>query len=659
MIHRKLRRAASASGLALIVSGALGTAALANAELLELQNNPNYMVMPSVNYSGWNYSELDLINVDNVSDLTVAWTMQLAVSDEHQAPPLVIGDTMYLITAKPNHVYALDLNEQGAIKWEFRPTWEEGELDRAIEVGCCGMQTRGIYYAEGKILFQTLSGRIYALDAETGAVIWENSKGADQIFGQTLVGNGIVIDDLYIVGMAGGEFGVRGNVAAYDINDGRLRWRMYNMGPNNEVGITGRFQPFYADDQIENPALASWYGDSWKTGGGTAWGYFTYDPDLNLFYYSTGNCGPWNPDYRREWGVVDLDEDGGLISYRNNYCASILARDATTGELIWAYNLTPQDGWDLDEPGINPIVELEIDGEMRKTVVKAARNGFFYVWDAATGELLTDPWMHTYTDFATGVSRETGRIHYDIDKIMFTHVEDRRRYTDAGALTEQDLAILEEERELYGDDVEIPVGTEVEWCPGIFARNWENDAWSPKTGLLYTPTRTDCRTMRVVEGEYVVPLTAEGYRLRAYHGEPYFRDIHGNETTHRNELQANDPITGETVWRIEWEEAVQRPILATGGDLLFQGGADKGVMRAINATNGDIVWEFRTGSNFGASPVTFIGPDGEQYLAVVASGRPGDTQVQADADPDAAARYRRQGSTLYVFGLHRSLTAAN
>ncbi len=125
-------------------------------------------------------------------------------------------------------------------------------------------------------------------------------------------------EDLYIIGNAGGEYGVRGKVQAFNINTGQTQWVMYNMGPNNEVGIGPRFEPFYADDQVANPALDSWWGDSWRRGGGTVWGYFTYDPDASTFYYSTGNCGPWNPDYRREWGVVDLDENGGLNSYLNN-----------------------------------------------------------------------------------------------------------------------------------------------------------------------------------------------------------------------------------------------------------------------------------------------------------------------------------------------------
>jgi glucose dehydrogenase len=201
----------------------------------------------------------------------------------------------------------------------------------------------------------------------------------------------LVVHDKVIIGVMGGERGVRGHITAYNINNGSMRWRYYSMGPNNEVGIGPRFKPFYRDDKMPNPALDSWYGDSWKRGGGSIWGWLTFDPDLNLFYYGTSNCGPWNPDYRRKFGEVDLDAQGGLATYRNNYCSSILARDADSGELIWAYNVTPQDGWDLDEPSAGLMVDLQINGRLRKTLVHPARNGFFYVFDRATGEMVQRP----------------------------------------------------------------------------------------------------------------------------------------------------------------------------------------------------------------------------------------------------------------------------
>ena len=581
------------------------------------ESDPSQWVMPNANYAGWNYSPLDQISVDNVETLAMAWTMQLGIQDSHEASPLVIGDTMYIVTPKPNYVYALDLMRQGVIKWEFRP--EIPDLETAVRSACCGAQTRGLTYADGRIFFATLDGQVFALDAETGDVIWR-AENADITIGETVSTPPLVVNDKVIVGVAGGERGVRGHVTAYTIDTGSFRWRYYSMGPNNEVGVGPRFDPFYPDDRLANPALDSWFGDSWRRGGGSVWGWFTFDPELNLFYYGTSNCSPWNPDYRREWGVVELDEDGGLTGFRNNYCSSILARDADSGELIWAYNVTPQDQWDLDEPSAMVLVDLEIDGRLRQALVHPGRNGFFYVFDRATGEMILEPWMFVYNDLIQGVNMETGRPQYDIGKIMFTDLEDRQNYVP--------------------DADNVAVG----WCPGIAARNWQNDAYSPRTGLVYTPTSNTCGIQRVVEGEYV---PGDSYTLRERGGQA--PSPPGEETV--GELQANDPVTGETVWRVQWTSENNAPVMATGGDLVFQGGPNEGVVRAFDARSGEILWTFRTGSNFRNSPITYIGPDGRQYVATIGSQRTGTEQITPGTEPDAGARFRRAGSALYVFAL--------
>ena len=581
------------------------------------ESDPSQWVMPNANYAGWNYSALDQINGDNIQTLEMAWTMQLGIQDSHEASPLVIGDTMYIVTPKPNYVYALDLARQGVIKWEFRP--EIPDLETAVRSACCGAQTRGLTYADGRIFFATLDGQVFALDAETGDVIWR-AENADITIGETVSTAPLVVNDKVIVGVAGGEFGVRGHVTAYGIDTGLLRWRYHSMGPNNEVGVGPRFDPFYPDDRLANPALDSWFGDSWRRGGGSVWGWFTFDPELNLFYYGTSNCSPWNPDYRREWGVVELDEDGGLTGFRNNYCSSILARDADSGELIWAYNVTPQDQWDLDEPSAMVLVDLEIDGRLRQALVHPGRNGFFYVFDRATGEMILEPWMFVYNDLIQGVNMETGRPQYDIGKMMFTDLEDRQNYVP--------------------DADNVAVG----WCPGIAARNWQNDAYSPRTGLVYTSTSNTCGIIRMVEGEYV---PGDRYALRERGGQA--PSPPGEETV--GELQANDPVTGETVWRVQWTSENNAPVMATGGDLVFQGGPNEGVVRAFDARSGEIAWTFRTGSDFRNSPITYIGPDGRQYVAIIGSTRGGNEQVTADTEPDDGARFWRAGSALYVFAL--------
>ena len=288
--------------LVLTVFAGLGISGvtLAHKGLITLQNDPKQWVMPNGNYAGWNYSALDQINLTNVQNLTMAWSFQLGILDTHEASPLVIGNTMYIVTPKPNYVYALDLTRDGVIKWEFRP--ELPQMDAAIKAACCGAQTRGLAYADGKIFYSTLDGQVFALNANDGKVVWRADNG-NLALAETVSATPL-----------------RRRRQSHHRCDGRRKRRPRDTsrpttsttaacagastapGPNNEVGIGPRFKPFYKDDKVPNPALDSWYGDSWKRGGGSIWGWFTYDPELNLFYYGTGNCGPWNPDYRRKFG---------------------------------------------------------------------------------------------------------------------------------------------------------------------------------------------------------------------------------------------------------------------------------------------------------------------------------------------------------------------
>ena len=621
----------SASLMAMTV--AMAGAASANDDVLAKSKDPANVLMPNITYNGHNYSALDQITLANVKNLQVAWTLQIGILDSHEASPLVIGDTMYIASPKPNYVYALDLGKQGTIKWEFRPTMD---VALATAQTCCGAQTRGLYYAEGKIFYATLDGQLIALDAKSGEQLWR-SVGTDIARGEGMAGNALVVGDLFIGGNEGGERGARGKVHAYNINTGRNQWTMYNMGPNNEVGIGTRFNKNYFGHSQANPALDSWFGDSWKRGGGTSWGYFTWDPELNLVYYSTGNCGPWNADYRREFGKIDLDAKGALMTYQSNFCASQMARDGKTGELVWAYNITPQDMWDLDEPLNTPLVDVTVNGQPRKAAMKVARNGYVHLWDRANGKLINEPWNYVFVDFTKGYDWERGTPLYDIEKIAFTNVEDRRKYTQVdprGANKPSDYT-----------------GTEILWCPGIDGRNWQNDAYSVRTGFNYVSTNNSCAGSVNFAGEY---KPGESYTLRraAGGGNPPSLGLDGKPTTINGALKAIDPVNRKIAWERDWgTQGNQLPVMATASDLLFMGGNDKGVMRALNARTGEIAWEFRTGSRFNQSPITYLGPDKKQYVAIIASSAATNTAVAANAAADAADRYRRSGTTLYVWKL--------
>lgn len=591
-------------GIALVLWLGLPAGLLSATHPLRAQNRPGDWAVANHNYAAWNYSPLDQINTQNVQNLRVAWTFATGVTDSHEAQPLVIGNTMYIVTPKPNRVFALDLTQQGLIKWEFRP--EFNDLERTISRACCGAQTRGLAYSDGKIFFNTLDGQLFALIADNGQVLWRTQVGNLDI-SETMTAAPLVVKGNVIVGVAGGERGVRGWVAAYDIATGERKWRRYSMGPNEDVGIGPRFRPFYASDRIENPALDTWYSDSWKRGGGTVWGWWAYDPELNLFYHGTGNCGPWNPDYRRAPSDLAGLEGAQIEKYANKYCSSLMARDADTGELIWVSQLTPQDQWDLDEPGQIILIDLEIEGQMRRALVKAARNGFFYVFDRATGELLREPVMHTKINWATGFDLRAGRPLVNPEKIMRTDIVNHV-------------------------------------CPIIHTADWENHAYSPRTGLVYFASSNLCQDMTMIEGQYV---PGESYSLVRYRGE----GVPGLEGPHRGELQAWNPATGKKVWGITSTSVENRkPVMATAGDLVFQG-TDEGAFRAIDGRTGKVLWTFRTGTDFRNAPISYLGPDGKQYVAVISSRAPSDPAVAADAPPDAASRLRRSGTILYVFSL--------
>ncbi len=568
----------------------------ANDELTTLQNDPGQFVMPNANYSVTNFSPLDRINANNVQNLEVKWTFQPGVLDSTEAQPLVIGNTMYIMTPKPNAVIALDLEREGVIKWAFQP---EMDAERAGALACCGAQSRGLAYADGNLFFATLDGQLYSVSAADGSVNWQ-VQAADLDIGETTPGNPLVVNDHVIIGNEGGERGVRGWIAAFDMETGEQQWKYYNTGPDEEMGITDRFQPFYGDDQVDSPGTATWYDESWQTGGGTSWGWFSFDPELDMLYYGTSNCSPWNADYRRDPATAP-----GIDTYQNKYCASLIARDGTSGEMVWAYSHTPQDQWDFDEPGQNILADLELNGEERAVIIKPARNGFFYVFDRATGEILNQPFKYTSVNWADGIDLETGRP-------------------------------------AVRDDAWIYTGAGFDVCPFIAGNNVMNDSYSPETGLVYFSAENRCNTLTGIEGEYA---PGENYILMD------FGKSHAGPGGYLGELQAWDPVTGEKAWGIKTEGSTnEQAVFSTGGNLVFVG-SRLGEFRALNATTGEELWSFRTGSDFRGSPMTYIGPDGRQYVAVIASRGPSTAEVGPDTPADDANRYRRPGSTLYVFGL--------
>ncbi|WP_460331215.1 PQQ-dependent dehydrogenase, methanol/ethanol family [Thermus oshimai] len=577
---------------------ALAGGALANPELLFLQQDPAQWAFTSRTYNGWRYSPLNQIHTGNVRNLRVAWTFALGIQEDGvEGEPLVVGNLMFVVAPWPHQVYALDLRD-GSIRWIYEPKLN----DAAKAVTCCGLMQRGWAYADGKLIFNTVDGQTIALDAQTGKEVWKTQVG-DIGKQEVMTAPPLVAGNNVIVGMAGGEFGNRGWVTALDLKTGQIRWRAYSTGPNEEMLIGPRFKPFYDQDKVPNPGVSTWFGDSWQRGTGTTWGYMTYDPELNLFYYGTSNGGPWNPKYR-----VD-PSDPDPTKWTNKYVASVLARDATTGELIWAYQFTPQEQWDYDEVGPFLLVDLRIGGQVRKALLYAARNGFFFVLDRTTGEVLSAT-PYTLVNWASGYDLRTGFPIFDRAKM---HIYTR--------------------------------GLIQGICPAwIGGKNYEPPAYSPRTGLVYFTTANLCMDQEALDVEYKPGERYVGMRQVAKLSPT------GN---HRAEFVAWDPVNQRRIFTIKEPSFVRSGVLATAGDLVFYHTLD-GWFKAVHARTGEVLWQFRTGSGSYANPITYLGPDGKQYMAVLVGSKAAVANVpidQEDVRYGFVGKYQRRGNYLFVFSL--------
>ncbi|MCU1287093.1 MAG: mxaF [Acidobacteriales bacterium] len=556
-------------------------------------------IRPAKDLASTRYSSLDQINTGNAKTLKLAWTFSTGLVRGHEAAPLVVNNTMYLVTPWPNLLYALDLTKPGApVKWTFDPQ----PAPESQGVACCDVVNRGAAYAAGKIFYNTLDDYTVAVDANTGKLVWKMRLG-DIHKGETMTMAPLVVKDKVIVGNSGGEFGVRGWVTALDVNSGKIVWRAYSTGPDSDVLIGPNFKPFYAQDRGKDLGVSSWPPDAWKIGGGTMWGWMSYDPDLNLLYHGTANPGPWNPDVRPG---------------DNKWTAGIFARNPDTGEARWYYQYNPHDLYDYDGINENVLLDLPINGQTRKVLINAERNGHMYVIDRTSGEVLSaNP--YGYVNTATGVDLKTG-------------------ITQA----------VEEKKPRFGAVVR-------EICPAApGAKDWQPMAFSPRTGLLYVPHNNLCMDMEGVDANYIAgtPYVAANVRMYAGPGG------------HAGEFTAWDPVAGKEVWKIKDRFPVWSGALATAGDVVFFGTLD-GWFKAVDAHNGSELWQFKCGSGIIGQPISYRGPDGKQYIAIFSGvgGWAGAIVAgRLDArDPTAALgfanamkdlpQYTTKGGTLYVFTL--------
>ena len=316
-------------GAALLAVSVSLSIAHANDEVMKLSEDPANWAMPTGDYANTRYSKLDEINADNAGELSPVWTFSTGVLRGHEGGPLVVGDgNMYIHSPFPNRVYSLDLSEDGRINWMYEPKQDPS----VIPVMCCDTVNRGLSYGDGKIFLYQADATLVALDKESGEVVWSVSNG-DPSIGETGTSAPMVYGDKVYVGISGGEFGVQGHLTAYNISDGSLAWRGYSTGPDDQTLMDPEKTTHLGEPVGVDSGTATWEGDQWKIGGGTTWGWYSFDPELNLVYYGTGNPSTWNP--------VQRPGD-------NRWSMTIFARDADTGMAKWVYQMTPHDEWDYD-----------------------------------------------------------------------------------------------------------------------------------------------------------------------------------------------------------------------------------------------------------------------------------------------------------------------
>src|SRR3954471_23988349 len=348
-------------------------------------------LMAAKDYANTRFSGLSEITPANVSNLKLAWSFSTGVLRGQEAAPIVVNNTMYVITPYPNIVYALDLTKPGApLKWKFNPK----PAAAAQGVACCDTVNRGVVYSNGRIIFNTLDDHTIAVDANTGSPLWNTTLG-DINRGETLTMSPLVAKGKVLVGNSGGEFGIRGWVTALNESDGSIAWRAYSTGPDKDVLIGPNFKPFYDDHKGQDLGVHTWPGDAWKVGGGNVWGWISYDPELDLIYYGTANPGPWNPEARPG---------------DNKWTSTIFARRPSDGRAVWFYQWNPHDVFDHDGINENVLFDMTIADNPRQVLAHADRNGYLYILDRTTGQVLSATPFGVISS-STGVDLKTGQLH--------------------------------------------------------------------------------------------------------------------------------------------------------------------------------------------------------------------------------------------------------
>ena len=553
MVDRPWFYRALATAWLLAVPGVVG----ANADLEKLTADPKNHAMQANDMYNQRYSKLTRINAQNVGKMQVAWMFSTGVLRGHEGSPLVVNGTMYVHTPFPNKVFAIDLDTQ-KIKWRYEPKQDAAVIPQM----CCDTVYRGLAYAENKIFLQQADSTLVALDAGTGKVVW-SVKNGDPKVGAVNTNAPHVFKDKVITGISGGEWGVRGFLAAYDINTGKQVWKAYSTGPDQEMLIDPDKTMTWTDGTLrpvgKDSSLKTWKEDQWKIGGGTTWGWYSYDKALNLLYYGTGNPSTWNPAQRPG---------------DNKWSMTIFARDVDTGVAKWAYQMTPFDEWDFD--GVNEMIlaDINVKGKPTKALVHFDRNGFGYTLDRTNGALLVAEKYDPAVNWATNVDMKTGRPQ---------------------VVAQYSTAKNGPDKNTKGV------------CPAALGSKDEQPAaFNPKNNRFYVPTNHVCMDYEPFKVDYVAGQPYVGATLSMYPAP-------GGK--HMGNLVAWDAGTGKIVQSKPEKFSVWSGVLVTAGGIACYGTLE-GYLKCVDANNiNKELFKFKTPSGIIGDVFTYE-HKGKQYIGV-------------------------------------------
>ncbi len=534
---------------ALLLPGSGGHGAtLGDAELRAADRDTSNWLMYGRTYDDHRFSPLNEINEQTIGKLGLAWSHEFGTTRGLEATPLVEDGVIYT-SGNWSLVYAIDA-KTGNVRWSYDP---KVQRSRAYFI-CCDVVNRGVALFHGKIYVGTLDGRLIAIDEHTGTPVWDVST-IDSAMPYAITGAPRIAGGKVIIGNAGAEYGVRGYISAYDTETGKMAWRFYTVPGDPSKGF---------ESEAMEAAAKTWSGEWWKVGGGgTVWEGIVYDPALDLLYFGTGNPTAW---YRTLRGG-----NGNSL-----YTASIIAVHASNGELAWYFQTTPDDNWDFDSTQPLMQADLTINGRVRKVLMQANKNGFFYVLDRATGEFISGKPFVSGITWASGLDPKTGRP------------------IEVPSIAEKPAIISP-----------APDG----------AHNWNPMAFSPSTGLVYLPAKVGTEALHVPDTKWTFnPDERNTGGEHSYEG-PLKAKLDAMPPP-AGELLAWNPVTQREAWHAQYPTAVGGGVLATAGNLVFQGRAD-GVLAAYRATDGKQLWTFDAGTGIMAPPVTYQ-VNGVQYMSVLA-----------------------------------------